>query len=331
MDFQLLDNYTPNTITHIEDLINSGTYNTNATFYRVLQNFMDQGGIGSAGTGSTIPVEVNPDLRFTSSGLLAMANNGVDGNSSEFFITNPDSSLNGFLDFRYTIFGKLVEGDGVRQDIANVPVKDNGATPPETSQPTTPIDITSVSILPSDTQDGVFMLKAQTGASGSYTVTVTDGHGGTQDFTVHVGFTGPVTLSTGSTTTKQIAFDSADLTTTASNIQSALSAAGLSGTVTVDPASTAMSFRFHVAFGSSQSAPDGGGDGFAGHVLQFGLLFLVGRRPGADLQLDEHERRGLRPDQRVGQADQRHRQDLHPVQYGRQLYACRRPRQTAAR
>ena len=51
-----------------------------------------------------------------------MANDGVDGNSSEFFITNPDDMSDGFLDFRYTIFGKLIAGDNVRQAIAATPV-----------------------------------------------------------------------------------------------------------------------------------------------------------------------------------------------------------------
>ena len=88
MDIELLDNYTPNTVAHIESLVDSGAYATDATFYRIIEDFMVQGGVG--GTGSTIPVELNADLRFTSSGLLAMANNGVDGNSSEFFITGPD-------------------------------------------------------------------------------------------------------------------------------------------------------------------------------------------------------------------------------------------------
>ena len=45
-----------------------------------------------------------------------MANNGVDGNTSEFFVTGPDDTgstntnfSDGFLDFRYTIFGKLIQ------------------------------------------------------------------------------------------------------------------------------------------------------------------------------------------------------------------------------
>ena len=53
MDIELLDNYTPNTVAHIVSLIDSNTYDTNATFYRIIQNFMVQGGVG--GTGARSP------------------------------------------------------------------------------------------------------------------------------------------------------------------------------------------------------------------------------------------------------------------------------------
>ncbi|MEI8374904.1 MAG: peptidylprolyl isomerase, partial [Planctomycetota bacterium] len=181
MDFQLFNNYTPSTVSHFVDLVNTNTY-TNTSFYRIIQTFMIQG--GSGGSGSTIPVELRGDLRFTSSGLLAMANNGVDGNSSEFFITSPNDTSNGFLDFRYTIFGKLIKGDNVRQAIAAKPVSTNSSG--ENSQPVTPLKILSMSIT-TDTQDGVLLLKALPEATGSYTVNVSDGLGGTQTFTINVG------------------------------------------------------------------------------------------------------------------------------------------------
>ena len=185
MEFQLLGNYTPNTVAHFEDLVNAGTY-SNTTFYRIIQTFMDQGGVNGS-TGSTIPDELNADLRFTSSGLLSMANDGVDGNSSEFFITNPDDTSNGFLDFRYTIFGKLISGDNVRAAIAATPVEENSAGT-EDSQPVTPPVIKSISIV-SEPGDGVILLKAQAGATAgsTYTVNVTDPAGVTQSFTITVG------------------------------------------------------------------------------------------------------------------------------------------------
>jgi cyclophilin family peptidyl-prolyl cis-trans isomerase len=182
MDFQLLDNYTPNTVSHFVNLVNSGTY-TNTDFYRIIQSFMVQG--GSGGTGSTIPVELNADLRFTSSGLLAMANNGVDGNSSEFFVTSPDDTSNGFLDFRYTIFGKLISGDNVRQAIAATPVTTNSSTN-ENSKPLTAPKILSMSVT-TETNAGVLMLKAASTAQGPYTVALADGLGHTQTFQVEAG------------------------------------------------------------------------------------------------------------------------------------------------
>jgi cyclophilin family peptidyl-prolyl cis-trans isomerase len=194
MDFQLLHDYTPNTVAHFISLIDSGAY-TNTSFYRIIQDFMSQG--GSGGTGSPIPVELNPNLRFTSTGLLAMANNGVDGNSSEFFITNPSTSNvsnsdgtttyadmgDGFLDFRYTIFGKLIAGDNVQQALNAtpvVPVASGQASEPESA----PV-IESMSII-TEKSDGVLLLSAQTGASGTYTVNVSDGLGGTTSFQITV-------------------------------------------------------------------------------------------------------------------------------------------------
>ena len=183
MDFQLLNNYTPNTVSHFTGLVDSGTY-TNTTFYRIIEDFMDQGGVNASGTGNSIPVELNDLLRFTSSGLLAMANDGVDGNSSEFFITNPNDTSDGFLDFRYTIFGKLIAGDAVRGAISSTPVTTNSSG--EDSQPVTAPQILSMKVV-TETDAGVFMLNAATGASGPYTVTVSDGLGNTQTFSIKIG------------------------------------------------------------------------------------------------------------------------------------------------
>ncbi len=223
MDIQLFDNYTPNTVNHFLDLVNAGTY-TDTSFYRIIQDFMIQG--GSGGTGGAIPVELNANLRFTSSGLLAMANNGVDGNTSEFFVTGPNDMSNGFLDFRYTIFGKLISGDNVRQALAATPVTTNQSSG-EDSQPLKAPKILSMSVTTEQTA-GVVMLQAAPGASvgDTYTVTVRDGLGATQSFQIHIGFNGPFQLQVGSTATGQMQFDSSNPAVTAANMQSALQAAG---------------------------------------------------------------------------------------------------------
>jgi len=252
MDIQLFDNYTPNTVNHFLDLVNAGTY-TNTSFYRIIQDFMIQG--GSGGTGGAIPVELNANLRFTSSGLLAMANNGVDGNTSEFFVTGPNDMSNGFLDFRYTIFGKLISGDNVRQSLAATPVTTN-ASSGEDSQPLKAPKILSMSVTTEQTA-GVVMLQAAPGANvgDTYTVTVRDGLGATQTFQIHIGFNGPFQLQVGSTATGQMQFDSSNPAATAANMQSALQAAGLSGaTVAVAANSTATSLGFTVTFPTAQPA-----------------------------------------------------------------------------
>ncbi len=98
MDFLLLDDYAPNNIQHVEQLANEdpGFYD-GLTFHRIIQDFMIQGGdplgTGSGGSGANGEPgnvqddEFNVDMRFTSSGLLAMANSGPDTNDCQFFIT----------------------------------------------------------------------------------------------------------------------------------------------------------------------------------------------------------------------------------------------------
>jgi cyclophilin family peptidyl-prolyl cis-trans isomerase len=67
----------------------------------------DPTGTGTGGPGYRFEDEFHPDLTFGETGLLAMANSGPDTNGSQFFITfGPATHLN----FRHTIFGKVVEG-----------------------------------------------------------------------------------------------------------------------------------------------------------------------------------------------------------------------------
>lgn len=59
---------------------------------------------------------------------------------SQFFICHGDAS---FLDGQYTAFGKLVEGDGTLDDIANAPTKPGG----EGSAPVEPVQVSKVTIV----------------------------------------------------------------------------------------------------------------------------------------------------------------------------------------
>ena len=85
------------------------------SFHRVIPGFMMQGGdplgSGAGGPGYTIPDEFVDSLKFDVPGRLAMANTGrPNSGGSQFFITQvPTPHLNG----KHTIFGQVVEGQGV--------------------------------------------------------------------------------------------------------------------------------------------------------------------------------------------------------------------------
>jgi cyclophilin family peptidyl-prolyl cis-trans isomerase len=86
------------------------------TFHRVIPGFVAQAGDPS-GTGYGTPGyafknEISPDLKFDGPGVVGMANAGADSNGSQFFITYAAQSS---LDGSYTIFGKVIQG----MDVAN--------------------------------------------------------------------------------------------------------------------------------------------------------------------------------------------------------------------
>ncbi|MGA2033528.1 MAG: peptidylprolyl isomerase [Thermoguttaceae bacterium] len=196
MEFQLLENLAPFTTGRIIQLAQQGAYSQPQDFFRVFQGFMMQPGYKNSGVA--FANEFSQDLRFTSGGILAMANAGLDSNGngtndSDFFITsNTVTTREQILDFNYTIFGDLTQGESVRQAIEQVPVQnqDVGGSP-ESSQPVTPVVINSVQIV-SDPQTDVLMLKvpdgATQGATANVTVTITDGmNTASETFQVTVG------------------------------------------------------------------------------------------------------------------------------------------------
>ncbi|MGH9672634.1 MAG: peptidylprolyl isomerase, partial [Bryobacteraceae bacterium] len=110
------------------------------TFHRVIPSFMIQGGdpLGN-GTGGTdmIKDEFHPSLKFDGPGKLAMANAGLGTGSSQFFITERESIAH--LDGKHTIFGQVIEGQDVVNNIARVPRDAN-------DKPRTPVRIVRVLI-----------------------------------------------------------------------------------------------------------------------------------------------------------------------------------------
>jgi len=100
----------PITTKNFIDLANSGFYN-GLRFHRVELGFVVQGGDpngdGTGGSGKTIPLEINPELKHVK-GALAMART-QDPNSatSQFYITLAETP---FLDGQYAVFGKVIQG-----------------------------------------------------------------------------------------------------------------------------------------------------------------------------------------------------------------------------
>jgi cyclophilin family peptidyl-prolyl cis-trans isomerase len=81
------------------------------TFHRVVPGFVaqtgDPSGTGYGSPGYRYSNEISPELVFDREGLVAMANAGPGSNGSQFFITYDEAPS---LDGGYTIFGEVVEG-----------------------------------------------------------------------------------------------------------------------------------------------------------------------------------------------------------------------------
>ena len=99
-------------------------YYNGLTFHRVIKGFMIQTGDVKA-EGNTIcgvpnfKDEISPDLKFDIVGRLAMANTGrPNTNTCQVFITVGRSAE---LDGKYTIFGQIVEGQEIVNNISKVP------------------------------------------------------------------------------------------------------------------------------------------------------------------------------------------------------------------
>lgn len=118
---RLFTNAVPLSSLNFYKLSEKGFYN-GTLFHRVVPNFVIQGGdrsnSGSGSAGYMIRTEIAPDISFER-GFVGMASDGKDTEGSQFFVMH---SPHYHLDGRYTVFGILIEGfdvvDNVSQDTA---------------------------------------------------------------------------------------------------------------------------------------------------------------------------------------------------------------------
>jgi cyclophilin family peptidyl-prolyl cis-trans isomerase len=146
---ELFEKEAPKTVENFQQLAERGFYN-GLIFHRVIRGFMIQGGDpkgdGSGGvtaTGGRLPNEVNTASAWYRGGyrrgVVAMANKGGDPTTgtSQFFIMHQNRPL----DAQYTIFGRVIEGMEVVDQIASAP------TSPPANRPTSPVAMKRVTII----------------------------------------------------------------------------------------------------------------------------------------------------------------------------------------
>jgi cyclophilin family peptidyl-prolyl cis-trans isomerase len=173
LTFMLFPEYAPNTVSIFQGLSDSGFYNTNTIFHRVINGFIIQGGDpltnGLGGLVFQYNDEFNPQAIFSGNGQLALANSGKNTDGSQFFVTEAPYR---FGDFQYTLFGQLVRGFDVLTNIETTAVDTN-------SRPLANEIITRASMVP-DTADTVITLLAtnRAGVTNKVTVVADDGAGG---------------------------------------------------------------------------------------------------------------------------------------------------------
>ncbi|XP_017774692.1 PREDICTED: peptidylprolyl isomerase domain and WD repeat-containing protein 1 [Nicrophorus vespilloides] len=120
---KLLLKDTPKTVENFCVHSKNGYYNGHI-FHRVIKGFMiqtgDPTGNGTGGEsiwGGEFEDEIRPHLRHDRPYTLSMANAGPNTNGSQFFITLTPTP---WLDNKHTVFGRVIKGMEVIQNISNV-------------------------------------------------------------------------------------------------------------------------------------------------------------------------------------------------------------------
>ena len=151
---ELYEKEAPETVKSFLSYVNDGFFN-GTIFHRVIPGFMIQGGgfspdMQQKSTQSPIKNEATNGLK-NDTGTLAMARtNVVDSATSQFFINVKDNDFlnhQGQANFGYCVFGKVVEGLDIVQQIEGVAT---GRTGMQDDVPLEPVVIHSATVIDSE-------------------------------------------------------------------------------------------------------------------------------------------------------------------------------------
>ncbi|XP_017781214.1 PREDICTED: peptidyl-prolyl cis-trans isomerase-like 3 [Nicrophorus vespilloides] len=133
----------PKTCENFLALCASDYYN-GCLFHRNIKGFIvqtgDPTGTGKGGTsiwGKKFEDEFKDELKHNERGMVCMANNGPNTNGSQFFFTY---GAHPHLDLKYTLFGRVIDGLDVLDELEKLPVH------PKKFKPTTDTKINSITI-----------------------------------------------------------------------------------------------------------------------------------------------------------------------------------------
>ncbi|KAF2131569.1 cyclophilin-like protein [Dothidotthia symphoricarpi CBS 119687] len=137
----------PKTAENFLALCASGFY-TASPFHRLIPSFIIQAGSPASDPKSKTSTsiydtpnglfedEIRPALRHNARGIVSMANKGPNSNGSQFFITFAPAP---HLDGKNTVFGKVIEGIEVLDDLESIAVD-------KKSRPLERVEIKSVTV-----------------------------------------------------------------------------------------------------------------------------------------------------------------------------------------